>query len=224
VVLSFVSRKASFLAADEWKTIPFSETGPSPVQALMSEAVAIPGILEQIGAEGSGEEALRHLESILGQLDAWADDFHVSNSASSPLFWLLPPGEDGRKSIWFQDITAANALTHYWAFRIICLRNIEQLRGSGPATGSLEETKRLSGMICQSTEYLMQDSMKLFGPTSVALPLRTAYETFQAGGDESAGELQRCKAILAGLSSHGYDFVSFIVAPDMSIENQGSRW
>ncbi|KAK3902462.1 P-loop containing nucleoside triphosphate hydrolase protein [Staphylotrichum tortipilum] len=204
VVLSFVSRKASFLAEEKWRAVPFGEMSQSPVQALMSEAVAIPGILERMDAEGgrvdADAEALQRFEVVLGRLDAWAAGFHSLALPSCPLFWFQPPGDDGRHKIWFQDITAANALTHYWAFRVICLRNIARLRASSlesPKTGFLEEAKRLSVMICQSIEYLMQDRMKLFGPTSVALPLRTAHETFQSGVDQSASELQWCRAILA---------------------------
>ncbi len=227
-MLSFVSRKASFLAEEQWRVVPFRETGPSPVQALMSEAVAIPGILERMdkgGTKAAAEEVLHCFEVVLGRLDAWADDFHASALPSCPIFWVLPRGEDEREKIWFRDITAANALTHYWAFRVVCLQSIRQLRATGPQTDVLEETKRLSTRICQSIEYLMQDKMKLFGPTSVALPLRTAYETFQAGGDESSGELQWCSEILADLSSHGYGFVTFIAVPDPSVmESQGSHW
>jgi hypothetical protein len=54
----------------------------------------------------------------------------------------------------------------------------------------------------------MQDSMKLFGPTSVVLPLRTAYETFEAGGHQSNHELNCCREILTDILNRGYSFMS----------------
>ncbi|KAK3298816.1 uncharacterized protein B0H64DRAFT_415359 [Chaetomium fimeti] len=218
VVLAFSSRKASFLAKEEWKSIPFRETDPSPVQALMTEAVAIPSILERmdIGGDGAAEEALPAFEAVLARLDAWADGFRSSAPESSPLFWFQPSEDAKGSSIWFQNITVASALTHFWAFRVICLRNIDQLRMSCaphdsshiPDTSTcFEEAKRLSVMICQSIEYLMQDRMKLFGPTSVPLPFYTAYETFEAGGDRGKEELDWCRGILRNIQTRGYAFL-----------------
>ncbi len=199
----------------EWRTIPFRETAPSPMQALMSEAAEIPAILERMDAEGAGivaEEALHHFADVLGRLDSWADDFHSSALAPSPLFWFLPSNHGRRQHIWFQNITVASALTHFWAFRAICLTNIDQLGAFHESTAAhFDEAETLSVMICQSIEYLMQDRMKLFGPTSVSLPLRTAYEVFEAGGLQSAENLSWCKDIVADIRNRGYGFVSYFL-------------
>jgi hypothetical protein len=220
-VLAFLSRKSSFLAIDEWKTVPFRETAPSPVQSLMSEAADIPSILERMDVKGArvvAQESLQAFEAALDRLYAWADAFHSSAPESSPLFWFQPSGAGGRRHIWFRDITVASALTHLWSFCVICLTNIDELRAlchveanEGSTTAHFDETKRLSVMICQSIEYLMQDKMKLFGPTSLSLPLRTAYATFEAGGDQSAEELSRCKEILKDMRNRGYEFVSYFL-------------
>jgi hypothetical protein len=189
------------------------------MQQLMSEAAVVPSILERMDTEGASavaEEALGAFQAVLDRLDAWADAFHSSTSESSPLFWLRPADDAGRWHIWFQNITVASALTHLWAFKVICLRNIDQLQAAVPradsrqaaGTGSLEESKRLSVMICQSIEYLMQDTMKLFGPVSVTLPLRTAYETLADLGDNCAEELNWCKDIVKDIDSRGYVFIS----------------
>jgi hypothetical protein len=222
-----MSRKSSFLATEEWRRIPFRKTPPSPVDALMSEAAAIPSILEKLDGDGSADgnkTALDEFNAVLCRLDSWVAAFQ--SSANPPLFWYKPSGEVGRQHIWFQSITAANAMTHLWAFRAICFRNIDRLTTSYPPMGSdnpreathSEDTKRLSVMICQSIEYLMQDRMKLFGPTSVILPLRTAYETFEAGGLETKEELNWCKGIVANILSEGHNFLSlfFEVPSDLA--------
>lgn len=220
VVLALFSRKSSFLAGEEWKTIPFRETPASPVQALMSEGAIIPSILERMDSEGviaAAKEALAAFEAVLDRLNTWADDFLSSACASSPLLWFQPSAESERKHIFFRDITAASALTHFWAFKVICLRNIDRLKAACPHSGSshahetegFEETVQLSVMICQSIEYLMQDRMKLFGPTSVTLPLRTAYETFEVGGHQTEEELKWCRSILGNIRSRSYGFMFF---------------
>lgn len=186
----------------------------------MSEAAAIPAILERMDAEGVeavAEEALDAFGAVLDRLDAWADSFHRSVPPSSPLFWFQSSTEIGEQHIWFRNITVASALTHFWAFKVICLQNIDRLEASchrsrpkhALAMARFEKIKRLSVMICQSIEYLMQDKMKLFGPTSVSLPLRTAYETLEAGGDQSKEELIWCKEIIRKIQSRGYSFLSF---------------
>ncbi|KAL2136172.1 hypothetical protein VTI74DRAFT_5225 [Chaetomium olivicolor] len=221
VVLAFFSRRSSFLAKEEWRTVPFRESSPSPVQALMSEAAAIPAILEKLDSEGVdavAEEALHEFDAVLDRLNAWGDGFQ-SSASPSPLFWFQPSSGTERPHIWFQNITMANVLTHLWAFKIMCLRNIHQLRlviskldsKSSHATTNSDEAKRLSTMICQSTEYLMQEKMKLFGPTSVTLPLRTAYAAFEAGGVETKEELEWCRDIVDDLRNRGYGFMSVLI-------------
>ncbi|KAJ4290095.1 hypothetical protein N0V88_006601 [Collariella sp. IMI 366227] len=158
VVLAFLSRKPSFLAKEEWKTVPFLETSPSPVQALMSEAAAIPEILEKLdsnGADAVACEALADFETILSR---------------------------------FSEHAAAGVKS--------------------------DEAKRLSVMICQSIEYLMQEEMKLFGPTSVILPLRTAYETFKASGVQAIEELAWCKRIVGDIRNRGYGFMMLLLGVD----------
>ncbi|KAL2262299.1 hypothetical protein VTK26DRAFT_1803 [Humicola hyalothermophila] len=228
IVLSFLSRKSSFLARKEWTTIPFRETPPSPVHELMSEAAVIPSILEMLDTNSRDDliqKALEEFEAVLARLDLWGDAF--LSRASSPLFWFKPPKNGGRQHIWYQNITAANALTHLWAFRIICLRNIDRLRagaapGYSPEPMSLEETKRLAVMICQSTEYLLQDKMRLFGPTSVILPLRIALDTFEAGGIRSKEELDWCNAMIADIFDRGYQFIALFFNVESGKRGVGS--
>lgn len=197
----------------------------------MNEAAGISSILETLDAAGPSRhvaaEALYDFRTTLGRLDAWADA--LESSAASPLFWFEPSPEGKRQYIWFQDITVANALTHFWAFKVICLGNIDRLRTSFLGSGSVsrmthfEEVKGLSIMICQSTEYLMQGEMRLFGPTSVILPLRTAYETFEAGGDQSREEREWCKGIFSDILARGHQFMSLFLDVESGPERQNGH-
>ncbi|KAK4211067.1 P-loop containing nucleoside triphosphate hydrolase protein [Rhypophila decipiens] len=211
IVLGFFTRKAVFVAEDRWRTVPFAQQPPSPVQEVMGEGARIPGILEQIDLlEGQSHESIRvgvqrvlqELFDLLDRLNSWKASYPLISSSTS--YWFKPAALGSRPSIWFDNIMIANALHHLWAFKAICLGNIERLRLTYPMlmlTDNIfagyiehrdvfEEVRSLSTMICQSIEYLMQDEMKLFGPTSAILPLRVAFDTFRVGGTSTAEELE----------------------------------
>ncbi|KAK3363111.1 hypothetical protein B0T25DRAFT_526323 [Lasiosphaeria hispida] len=228
IALGFIIRKASFLATDKWLRIPFRQIPPSPVQRLMTEAAGIPPILERLDiTEATSREAAvvavrKALPEFVARLDAlerWERQYQTTSH--SPRFWTVPASVGKRPHIWFQNISSANSLTHLWAFKTICLASIDNLASSYPEVdfdrrplkdrtptgiifrGNLER----SIWICQSVEYLLQDELRLFGPTSIALPLRTAYDIFEAGGSETKDELDWCVGIVADLARRGFRWV-----------------
>ncbi|KAK4197801.1 hypothetical protein QBC40DRAFT_180108 [Triangularia verruculosa] len=198
IVLRIQSRKSSFLASEEWRKAPFSDIAPSPMQTLMSEATIIPGIIEALSQNLDRHAAVRvlaELEALLERLASWEKSFHRTTAA--PLFWF-----DG-DYVWFDSLTTANGLTHCWAFKAICLTSIGKIAISFPdmcPSAQLahlpQEARRVSALICRSIKYLMQEKMKLFGPTSIVLPLQTAYDTLEAGGSETEKDFAWCRKIL----------------------------
>ncbi|KAK2798628.1 hypothetical protein FQN50_008786 [Emmonsiellopsis sp. PD_5] len=127
--------------------------------------------------------------------------------------------------IWFPNVTMANVYTHLWTFRIVCLTEAEKilallprhaleedpmlLRQFQPALVE-EKVLRLSSLICSSMEYLMQDGMKLYGPASTFLPLRTAYHAFITS-ESQAPNISRIKTIVNRLVGRGLRAAPFIV-------------
>ncbi|KAK3392928.1 hypothetical protein B0H63DRAFT_456853 [Podospora didyma] len=222
VILGFLSRKASFLGTDEWRCLPFGLQPPSAMQQLLSEAAVIPSILERLD-KASGlpprdraivdRESLHDFVAVLGRLGQW--ETYLQSADQYPLSWVKADAEEGAISCrWFNNITDANVLTHFWAFKVICLQNIDELAGNHPGmtsssqfSTSFRERVGLSVMISQSIGYLMQDEMKLFGPSSVIMPLRTAYDTFRAGSSQCKVELRQCNEIISGILERGYHFV-----------------
>ncbi|KAK0660842.1 hypothetical protein QBC41DRAFT_368640 [Cercophora samala] len=184
IVLRIQAKKASFLASEEWQTAPFQEIAPSPMQALMSEATVIPGIIERMSQDAGINAAgglLVELEALRDRLALWETSFQATPEA--PRFW-----RDG-DCILFDSLTTANCLTHCWAFNVICLTSVSKIVASFPglrpstriSQGMVsQETRRMSMLICRSVKYLMQDKMKLFGPTSIVLPLQTACEALKS--------------------------------------------
>jgi len=54
----------------------------------------------------------------------------------------------------------------------------------------------------------MQDKMKMFGPGSMLLPIRVAYDTFIGGGAHTEKELVWCQSLLRSAIGRGYNFLA----------------
>ncbi|GKZ29886.1 hypothetical protein AbraIFM66950_006847 [Aspergillus brasiliensis] len=221
------SRTPSFLGSDNWKTTPFAILSPSPMQSLLSEAAALPLNLHRLdkisGSNAPIEDQyevtciLNSFEDLLSSLNEW--EASESNNATSPLYWYRD--QDTQAStipcIWFPSITMANAITHIWTFRIICLYEMERLASSLPQPNfdylrilkehhikSVQQSsENMMRRICESMEYLLQEEMKLFGPASTILPLQVAYAVATVNGNHNNEELAVLKKIVNRLDSKG---------------------
>jgi hypothetical protein len=78
-----------------------------------------------------------------------------------------------------------------------------------PGPTLLNEAIQLSRYICQSTEFLMQDAMKIYGPYSVIFPLKVAFDALNAGGKESEEDLKECRKVLDMIRRKGFHFPMF---------------
>ncbi|MBE3049917.1 hypothetical protein IMZ48_46950 [Candidatus Bathyarchaeota archaeon] len=172
----------------------------TPLQVLMSEASAFPKVLEGLDAckpmhVGNAlplaRSAVATTVDVVNKLTRTLDCASVSGSH----WWYIY--KDGRTCVWFPDITTANYLTYYWAFWVICVTQIRQLREDFPCLGAedvllngdppesqniADQLVDLSSRILQSMEFLTQDEMKLFGVSSAILPFQTAFSFFKEHG------------------------------------------
>jgi hypothetical protein len=228
-VLAFLSRKTTFLALEDWVTVPFSIIPPSRIQSLLSEVLSLPGLLEQLDDARHASSCVSHdlvekavdtFFNVLQRLDLWMQSF---TAASPTTLFSVRLGDHDDLCIWFSSIYIANCLTHFWGFRAVCLMQLRELGVSFPDITKekyasmeissvpvlLDEAIQLSRYICQSTEFLMQDAMKIYGPYSVIFPLKVAYDTLSAGGKESDEDLRECRKMLDMIRRKGFHFPMF---------------
>lgn len=202
IIQAFQNRQSTFLSLESWIHIPFSSFIPSPMQSLLSEAAAIPDLLQKIDMllyasfQPSNSEVTKMLNSFTDALTHLQDwEMRFQQGCPEAYYWTQVSDTrttDGPDTLWFPNVTMANVYTHLWAFCIVCLTEIDKLSLLFPAL-ALEtpafsskfelgyiknQTVALSKQICMSMEYLMQDEMKLFGPASTFFPLQVAYQTF----------------------------------------------
>lgn len=207
ILHAFDTRKSTFLGAPEWKEEPFRRVVQDPLQALLSEACAIPAIFEMIDhcnedSESTARNAVVQFVEAIKRLEFWHKSANMTMRDFTRLQKVSPANTTGLE---FPNITVANSLSHYWAFWIICATQIQRLTahhpnisqdcllidGEYPATKAVtQKVLQLSSFILQSTSYLMREDMKLYGTASAFFPLhiaRGALEMF-GGGDEAICE------------------------------------
>lgn len=181
------------------------------MQSLLTEAIILPALLHESDWVLKNL-AQRHFSDInemvccffdvLSRLDQLEKRLQKRDQ---PSYWPCgdatqpvesSASDDTRLILWYPNVTMANALTHLWAFRIVCLTEIKRFTMHDPfrdqeqpiRTGKLgldfddlqAQMIALAKKISLSMVYLLQDEMKLFGPASTFFPLRIANQTFKA--------------------------------------------
>lgn len=190
------------------------------MQELLSEAIAIPSVLQSHDLlqfhknplENESKALEDALNTILHQLQAWEEGYE--SKVTRPLYWAHTAGipECQQTCLWFRDVTVANALTHYWALTTICFIHIQELK---LWTGNhiLDDTQRQQYLepvtkICQSIPYLFQESLNLYGPSSAAFLLSTVRDISRWDQQHGGAEITLHKDMVDFAISHGFCFRS----------------
>lgn len=156
------------------------------MQNLFSGTAVIPDLLQQIDIllhdsfQANHSEVAKMLNSFIEALDRLKDwEMHFQQGCPEAYYWPQVPDTktiDGPHAFWFPNVTMANVYTHLWAFRIVCLTEIDRLSLLFPAFvleipafaskfefGYIKKQMvALSKQTCMGMEYLMQDEMRLF--------------------------------------------------------------
>jgi len=195
-------RQPVFLALPAWIDTPFSIFDPSLMQQLLNEAVMLPSLLHQADSVIESPELSSHparIDQILdlfinfaSRLDNWETTLCADGC---PPYWPHGNAKDTPLPFWYPNITLANAFTHLWALKIICMAEMKRISTYLPRDSpkeslspgrlhlSLAENDLLMVVLARqihlSVDYLLQDEMELFGPSSTFFPLKVAYQTFK---------------------------------------------
>lgn len=188
------------------------------MQELLTEALTIPSLLQQNDKlfrhqvelhPFTVSEMFRSFMDVLERFARWQEILSLASNLPSQWPNCRDPGSgfstlpDKDVSFLFPNITVANSLTHLWAFRIICLTELEKLARCLPQsvqrsaqihdTMDLERIQGqiycLSKLILLGMDYLLMDEMKLYGPASTFFPLWVVYRSFK--GRESRNEIEQ---------------------------------
>lgn len=200
VLDSIVHRTGTFLEEESWRTIPFTKQRCSTMQDLLGYGTSIASLLEKV--DRVTYEVPEALWS-LSVLDQTLQDWETSHLQQGDVgYWPVTPNQLNLNAslqglpdtcFAFPNVASGNALTHCWAFRVVCLlevmgpeRSITDEASSNNATlneGSWRSRiLDLTMMICQGLPYLVQQNMGLYGPLSAAFPLGMVNKTIHRLG------------------------------------------
>ncbi|VUC21303.1 unnamed protein product [Clonostachys rosea] len=212
ILEAMATRRATFLALDEWKTIPFQHNAPSSMQSFLSQAAIIPEIIQKADLldtdtlKKDGNKRLAELSDIATRLEASAITFEIEPNA--PAYWLssqvFDATSNGYPHLCFSDLNAANAFTHLWAFEIVCLSKITELQTKFPCLRDFGSSFHGDGMlrepnmrrqrcielainICQSMKYMTREEWMMYGPSCATFPIRIAFDVL--GMDDQGREI-----------------------------------
>ncbi|OAQ92556.1 N-terminal fungal transcription regulatory domain-containing protein [Purpureocillium lilacinum] len=230
IVQAICTRNPTFLAEPTWKTVPFKLIKPAPLHQLMTIAADLPGLLREFDhsmvgnphGKSVGPQPRKVLSShleLLHVLENWHNNYY--EQLEQPSYWHADRKDHG-PCLWFLDITVANCLTHYWALWIICVTNIRLLRATYPDLGALamliggdvpESTtvtkclREIAISILESVNYLMQDDMKLYGATSLILPLQTAFQHLRSHHPTEKSLIEACDNSIDSIEGKGFHYI-----------------
>ncbi|KAJ6438779.1 fungal specific transcription factor domain-containing protein [Purpureocillium lavendulum] len=230
IVQAICTRRLTFLAEPAWKTVPFKTIPPTPLQELITIAAGLPQLLKEhddcmagrLPKHNTVTGPRRALSSHLHLLDVLEDWHHKYRShIAQPSHWAVHRKTHG-PCLWFSDITVANCLTHYWALWMICATNIRTIRAEHPdllamdvligehvpeSTAVTHQLRQAAISILESVHFLMQDDMKLYGATSLILPLQTACQHLKTHYATEPGLIQACDSTIDWIELRGFHFI-----------------
>jgi hypothetical protein len=192
----------------------------------MSIGAGIPAALEAMDRLEDEQDrhkvsaCLRKLLDIMKRLDNWRLAYTTTLRTVYGFDMVEPPAAE---DIWYPDITVANSLTHYWAFWVICavyaLRLGSELSCLGLSRDEYPRQQRIIttkvNLILKSVKYLTSDDLKLFGPTSLCLPAKVAYEYVQQTGDAESTAL--CNNAIRHIGNRGYFYLNAFIQADIVV-------
>lgn len=213
------------------------------MQRLLSDVVMLPSLLHETdslleASHTSYSEVDRmlgvflHLFNLLG---SWEGSL---NAEHHQFYWgpgSLPkntPGiaiEDTHLSIRYASVTMANLFTYIWAFQIVCLTEMKRLTAvihrrdprqpvlAMPLESDLHQDRKrttsLAKQIYLSMDYLLQDDMGLFGPTSTFYPLKVAYQALEEDDSDHIGEMAYIQQVIGRLTQKGLLCAPSFISP-----------
>lgn len=199
------------------------------MQRLLCRAAEIPTILHKIdsGYQSSQQLSLSDAQGCLALLIEALARLEDSVKSDGDTYCLSHLRRSFDNQFSFPDVIAANMLTHLWAFKLVCLLEVDKLVNSCPVQilphqslpGNVQfrhlhqHVITLSQCICDSMEYLLQDSLALYGPTSTIYPLQIAYKTLKRYPSQQVG-ISYCEQVVQRLVEKGIRVAPYFVYQD----------
>lgn len=184
-----LTRKPTFLAQPDWKSIPWSVgyPGKNVLDFLLDHVVEIPGFfslgdaIQKKRATGDltdlpqmVQELMSGIQRFKANMGRWKEDYVATYPGLRP----STAGNEIDDDIWTRtstvDLTLTQAMSIYYAAQLLLLRVDPQ--GSGYADPEVGK-ERLVDLICKTCEFQLTCEQDFFGALAMLFPLRVAMYT-----------------------------------------------
>ncbi|EXJ84468.1 hypothetical protein A1O3_05136 [Capronia epimyces CBS 606.96] len=231
---ALATRKSTYLAQQDWLTVPWKIQPKSDLDQLLDIMAQIATLIEKAARLTTAFDDL-HAQRIALVQQGWEFHSQLKNwyqgflqKQAGPLYYERPsssrflsqPASVFPKSLHFQNFKIARLHLSYWTVLLLLYSSIlaipfSSLSDVNPTSNLItsvenEFTHRqaleLARMIAQSMEYLLSEDMHILGPQKVFFALRAAMHVFASTEAEDGQEMDWCKEIFEELDRRGYPF------------------
>ena len=206
IYAAILSRKATYLATEEWRSIPWKTQHRTYYDKLVDTATDIPGLLADIDAANIGsanpltytrkQELLQDLANVQKCLDTWKK--HVKRNGVARTIRHNPSPDDKYPydtEYWFENHLFMKAHSIYWACSLVIAEAAEELLNDLQAydmkrntvdTADYEglfDSKKHATAIAHAIPYCLQHDMGALGASIINFPANLSLRYFRRARD-----------------------------------------
>ena len=204
---AIAQRRATYLASEEWKTIPWENDHRTYYDRLVDAVTRVPGLLEDIDSTNLGTanpltysrklELFKEMAQLQRTIDTWKRN--VKKEAVAHCVAYKPVDEDDsypfEDEMWFSNHLFVHAHCVYWscslslaetAYALIAdlsSYNIRTTQAELAAVGDIFSPRAHATCIVKSIRYCLQPDMGALGTCVVNFPANLALRFFRRARD-----------------------------------------
>ena len=213
IYAAILQRKATYLATDEWLTIPWKTQHRTYFDRMVDLATAIPGMLEKFDVlRESDSDTTQDLAQLLDEckelqilMNRWKDG---TKKGATPRVIkhdvLDADGYPFDTDLWFENHLFVHARLIYYACCLALneaaegimvaleLRGQEVAKSAEPSSmGEFFKAERHAANICRTVTYCLQPEMGAWGANIINFPANLAFAYYQRIGHTAATDWLR---------------------------------
>ena len=199
IYAGILQRKSSYLAAEEWRTVPWESQHRTYFDRLVDIAADLPVLLERLDSISTGSPSSRTQRSRVLLQDLFAMQKAINTwkryikkeAVAQELKYIATEQDDSYPfdtKLWFDNHIFANAASLYHAYSLVISEAIESLLvtaqiGDDEHTDMSKASKHHATSIAKMVPYCLQADMGGLGACIINFPGNIALRYFHRSGN-----------------------------------------
>jgi hypothetical protein len=186
IYASIIQRQSTYLAAQEWRSIPWTDEPRTYLDQLLDIATSIPGLLERIDKNldanaADDNELLKDFFSTKKSLDDWRQQLRKENEPQA--FKHKGSSKDDyypfKSALWFDNYVHAFDMFLFHTYSLVITEAIQCLNNSPGADDQQSfDSASHAKSIAKMVPYCLQPEMGALGFCIINIPLLQARQYF----------------------------------------------